>query len=79
MREEWDEDTFDDPVSKRAKSFQLGGDNGMNSPPAPALAERGIVGNVRGCLDRVAPGLGILIQEDIANRARHWPKAQTSR
>jgi hypothetical protein len=38
----------------------------MNSPPAPALAERGIVGNVRGCLDRVAPGLGILIQEAIA-------------
>lgn len=44
----------------------------MNSSPAPALADRGIVGNVRGCLDRVAPGLGILTRKD---RARALAKS----
>ena len=41
--------SLDDPSLKtRAIGVQLIGDNGMNSPPAHALAERGIVGNVRG-------------------------------
>ena len=41
--------SFDDPSLKtRTIGVQLIGDNGMNSPPAHALAERGIVQNVRG-------------------------------
>ena len=41
--------SFDDPSLKtRTIGVQLVGDNGMNSPPAHALAERGIVENVRG-------------------------------
>ncbi len=41
--------SFDDPSLKtRIIGVQLVGDNGMNSPPAHALAERGIIGNVRG-------------------------------
>ena len=41
--------SLDDPsLRTRAIGVQLIGDNGMNSPPAHALAERGIVGNVRG-------------------------------
>ena len=41
--------SLDDPsLRMRNIGVQLIGDNGMNSPPAHALAERGIVGNVRG-------------------------------
>jgi mxaJ protein len=41
--------SFDDPsLRMRTIGVQLIGDDGMNSPPAHALAERGIVGNVRG-------------------------------
>ena len=41
--------SFDDPSLKtRTIGVQLIGDNGMSSPPAHALAERGIVENVRG-------------------------------
>lgn len=41
--------SLDDPSLKtRTIGVQLIGDDGMNSPPAHALAERGIVGNVRG-------------------------------
>jgi mxaJ protein len=41
--------SFDDPGLRESKiGVQLIGDNGMNTPPAHALAERGIVGNVRG-------------------------------
>ena len=41
--------SLDDPSLKtRTIGVQLIGDNGMNSPPAHALAERGIVENVRG-------------------------------
>ena len=41
--------SFDDPSPRSRKiRVQLIGDDGMNSPPAHALAERGIVGNVRG-------------------------------
>ena len=41
--------SFDDPsLATRKIGVQLIGDDGMNSPPAHALAERGIVGNVRG-------------------------------
>jgi quinoprotein dehydrogenase-associated probable ABC transporter substrate-binding protein len=41
--------SFDDPsLRKRTIGVQLIGDDGMNSPPAHALAERGIVRNVRG-------------------------------
>ncbi|MGB7975441.1 MAG: quinoprotein dehydrogenase-associated putative ABC transporter substrate-binding protein [Roseiarcus sp.] len=41
--------SLDDPsLRMRTIGVQLIGDDGMNSPPAHALAERGIVGNVRG-------------------------------
>ena len=41
--------SLDDPsLRTRTIGVQLIGDDGMNSPPAHALAERGIVGNVRG-------------------------------
>jgi mxaJ protein len=41
--------SFDDPSLKRRKvGVQLIGDNGMNSPPAHALAARGVVDTVRG-------------------------------
>jgi mxaJ protein len=41
--------SLDDPsLRSRTIGVQLIGDNGMNSPPAHALAERGIVENVRG-------------------------------
>ena len=41
--------SLDDPSLKtRTIGVQLIGDDGMNSPPAHALAERGIVENVRG-------------------------------
>jgi mxaJ protein len=41
--------SFDDPSLRMRKiGVQLIGDDGMNSPPAHALAERGIVKNVRG-------------------------------
>ena len=41
--------SFDDPsLATRKIGVQLIGDDGMNSPPAHALAERGIIGNVRG-------------------------------
>jgi mxaJ protein len=41
--------SLDDPSLKtRMIGVQLVGDDGMNSPPAHALAERGIVENVRG-------------------------------
>jgi mxaJ protein len=41
--------SVDDPSLKaRMIGVQLIGDDGMNSPPAHALAERGIIGNVRG-------------------------------
>ena len=41
--------SFDDPTLKTRKiGVQLIGDNGMNSPPAHALARRGIVENVHG-------------------------------
>jgi mxaJ protein len=41
--------SFDDPsLTTRKIGVQLIGDDGMNSPPAHALAERGIVRNVRG-------------------------------
>src|SRR6202034_1756888 len=41
--------SLDDPSLRvRAIGVQLIGDDGMNSPPAHALAERGIVENVRG-------------------------------
>jgi mxaJ protein len=41
--------SLDDPsLRRRTIGVQLIGDNGMNSPPAHALAERGIVENVRG-------------------------------
>ncbi len=41
--------SFDDPVLKRLRiGVQLIGDDGMNTPPAHELAQRGIVDNVRG-------------------------------
>ena len=41
--------SFDDPsLRERTIGVQLIGDDGMNTPPAHALTERGIVGNVRG-------------------------------
>jgi mxaJ protein len=41
--------SFDDPVLREATlGVQLVGDDGWNTPPAHALARRGIVGNVRG-------------------------------
>ena len=41
--------SFDDPSLKvRKVGVQLIGDDGMNTPPAHALAQRGIVDNVRG-------------------------------
>jgi len=41
--------TFDDPRLKRLRiGVQMIGDDGANSPPAHALARRGIVDNVRG-------------------------------
>ena len=41
--------SFDDPsLGSRKIRVQLMGDDGMNSPPAHALAERGIVGNCAG-------------------------------
>jgi mxaJ protein len=41
--------SFDDPVLRRVRvGVQLIGDDGMNTPPAHALARRGIVQNVRG-------------------------------
>ncbi len=41
--------SLDDPVLRRWKvGVQLIGDDGMNSPPAHALAARGIIDNVRG-------------------------------
>ncbi len=41
--------SLDDPFLKRAKvGVQLIGDDGMNAPPAHALAARGIIDNVRG-------------------------------
>jgi mxaJ protein len=43
--------TFDDPALKRLRlGVHLMGDDGANSPPAHALASRGIIGNVRGFL-----------------------------
>lgn len=43
--------TFDDPRLKRTKiGVQMVGDDGSNTPPAHALARRGIVDNVRGYL-----------------------------
>ena len=42
-------DSFDDPVLREAKvGVQLVGDDGWNTPPAHALARRGIIDNVRG-------------------------------
>jgi mxaJ protein len=41
--------SFDDPILKQLKvGVQVIGDDGANSPPAHALGQRGIVGNVRG-------------------------------
>lgn len=41
--------SLDDPVLKRVRvGVQLIGDDGMNSPPAHALAKRGVIDNVRG-------------------------------
>ena len=41
--------SLDDPILRRSKvGVQLIGDDGMNSPPAHALAARGIIDNVRG-------------------------------
>ena len=41
--------SLDDPVLRRSKiGVQLIGDDGMNTPPAHALAQRGIIENVRG-------------------------------
>jgi mxaJ protein len=41
--------SFDDPVLREVKvGVQLVGDDGANTPPAHALAARGVVGNVRG-------------------------------
>lgn len=41
--------SFDDPALREARvGVHLIGDDGANSPPAHALARRGIVGNVRG-------------------------------
>jgi len=42
-------ESFDDPCLRVRKiGVQLIGDDGVNSPPAQALARRGIVENVRG-------------------------------
>lgn len=41
--------SFDDPVLHRVKvGVQLAGDDGVNPPPAHALARRGVIGNVTG-------------------------------
>jgi mxaJ protein len=41
--------SFDDPSLKvRKVGVQMIGDDGMNSPPAHALAERGVIDTVRG-------------------------------
>jgi mxaJ protein len=41
--------SFDDPALRKLKvGVQMIGDDGANSPPAHALAARGVVGNVRG-------------------------------
>ncbi len=41
--------SFDDPALRRLRiGVQLIGDNGVNTPPAHALARRGIVANVKG-------------------------------
>lgn len=41
--------SFDDPVLRTARiGVQLTGDDGINTPPAHALSNRGIVANVRG-------------------------------
>jgi mxaJ protein len=41
--------SFDDPILKRVRiGVQLIGDDGINSPPAHALANRGIIYNVKG-------------------------------
>jgi mxaJ protein len=41
--------SFDDPVLRELKiGVHLVGDDGANTPPAHALGERGIIGNVRG-------------------------------
>jgi len=41
--------SFDDPVLRRVRvGVQLIGDDGVNSPPAHALSNRGIIQNVRG-------------------------------
>ena len=43
--------SFDDPSLRTRKvGVQLIGDDGMNTPPAHALAQRGVVDNVRGFL-----------------------------
>lgn len=48
-RDEAPVSSLDDPSLKtRTIGVQMIGDDGMNSPPAHALAERGIVSNVRG-------------------------------
>jgi mxaJ protein len=42
-------ESFDDPVLHKVKvGVQLAGDDGVNPPPAHALARRGVVGNVTG-------------------------------
>ena len=41
--------SFDDPILRRVRvGVQLIGDDGTNSPPAHALSNRGIIGNVKG-------------------------------
>ena len=41
--------SFDDPVLRRVRvGVQLIGDDGVNTPPAHALSNRGIIGNVKG-------------------------------
>jgi mxaJ protein len=58
--------SLDDPRLRTLKvGVQLIGDNGVNTPPAHALARRGIVDNVRGYLvygdyERPSPGAQIL-------------------
>ena len=64
--------SLDDPVLRRWKvGVQLIGDDGMNSPPAHALAVRGIIDNVRGFPvygDYRKNGPGAAIVRSVADR-----------
>jgi mxaJ protein len=58
--------TLDDPRLRRLKlGVQMVGDDGMNTPPAQALAQRGLIANVRGYMlygdyDRPSPPSAIV-------------------